>query len=71
MKAQESRELRLMRIAQEVGSQKIARNAMGILRIEFDKTYGWCEDCDGLVIKESDCCLNKNIDMSTEIEPPF
>ena len=54
-----NRETRLMRIAQEVGSQKIAREAMQALRNEFDKTYGWCEDCDGLVIKEADCCLNR------------
>ena len=47
----------LMFIAQHA-DDKAANKAMKELRKLFDKTYGWCEDCDGLVVKEKDCCLN-------------
>ena len=34
---------------------------MKVLREEYDETYKWCEDCDGLVTTEKNCCLNKNL----------
>jgi len=55
------REERLVNIATFHSSDKIANAAMKALREEFDETYGWCEDCDGLVCKEQDCCLNQPI----------
>ncbi len=39
---------------------EVAATAMKALREEFDNTYGWCEDCDGLVCKVKDCCMNRD-----------
>jgi len=55
---EEMSEENLILIAQHSGD-KAANTAMKELRKRFDKTYGWCEDCDGLVIKEKDCCMNR------------
>jgi len=52
-------EVRLIKIAQTNPCDKCANEAMKKLREDFDKTYGWCMDCDGFVCKEKDCCLNK------------
>ena len=43
----------------ESNDDKVANKAMKILRAYFDSTYGWCADCDYLVCKEKDCCLNQ------------
>lgn len=40
-------------------SDKIASRAMKVLRQRYDKTYGWCEDCDGVVCIKRDCCINR------------
>tara|TARA_R100000781_G_scaffold115008_1_gene88415 strand:- start:2297 stop:2473 length:177 start_codon:yes stop_codon:yes gene_type:complete len=53
-------ELELMRIAEQHPDDEEANKAMKQLREKYDPTYGWCMDCDGLVCKEKDCCLNKN-----------
>lgn len=52
------REEQLVLIAQSHPNELTANHAMRLLRKEYDKTYGWCEDCDGLVCKEKDCCIN-------------
>ena len=39
-----------------------ANAAMSELRERFDSTYIWCEDCDGVVVKKKDCCIEKPID---------
>lgn len=49
----------LMMLSEVHLSQDVAKRSMALLRELFDKTYGWCEDCDGVVCKEKDCCLNK------------
>jgi len=50
----------------------VANKAMKELRERFDKTYGWCMDCDGLVCKEKDCCLNRlDIDDVSKNEVSF
>ena len=36
---------------------EIANYAMTKLRERYDKTYFWCEDCDGVVLKKTECCL--------------
>jgi len=38
-----------------------ANAAMKELREKYDKSYGWCYDCDGLVVKKKDCCLIKDL----------
>lgn len=43
----------------ETGNDDDAKNAMAVLRSEYDPTYMWCADCDYLVVKEKDCCHNK------------
>lgn len=43
----------------ETGSDDEANEAMAILRKDYDPTYMWCADCDYLVVKETDCCMNK------------
>ena len=51
-------ELDLIRLAEMHPDDKVANAAMKDLRERFDSTYGWCMDCDGLVVKEKECCLN-------------
>jgi len=48
----------LIQLAEQHPDDIVANKAMKELREKFDKTYFWCEDCDGLVCKEIDCCLN-------------
>ena len=48
----------LIRLAEQHPNDEVANKAMKKLRTKFDKTYGWCNDCDRLVCKEKDCCLN-------------
>jgi hypothetical protein len=57
-------EKELILTAEQHPNEETANKAMKELRSRFDKTYVWCNDCDGLVTKEKDCCLN--IDPSTE-----
>jgi hypothetical protein len=57
-------EQELIRIA-ETGTDFESELAMYLLRKNYDSTYGWCNDCDFLVCKKRDCCLNK-IDNETE-----
>lgn len=52
----------LINLAQTHPSQSVANKAMKELRERFDPTYFWCVDCDGLVVKESECCLNRKIE---------
>lgn len=52
-------EHRLVEIATMHPDDKVANRAMKILRKRYDKTYIWCADCDYLVTKEKDCCLNR------------
>lgn len=56
---QDKTEAQLINIATWNQDDKIASEAMKELHLRFDKTYGWCQDCDGLVVKESECCLNQ------------
>ena len=39
----------------------IANEAMKILKEKYDNTYFFCGDCDYLVVKEKDCCLNYDL----------
>jgi hypothetical protein len=48
----------LVRIAQ-CGGDKQANAAMKKLRELYDPTYMWCGDCDELVCKFNECCLNR------------
>lgn len=52
-------EVQLIIIAEQDEDDNRANAAMKELREKFDKTYFWCNDCDGLVTKEKDCCLNR------------
>lgn len=54
-----SKEERRLVILAECGSDKESSEAIKKLREEYDSTYGFCMDCDGLVVKEKDCCLNR------------
>jgi len=49
----------LIFIAECEEDDKKAKRAMNELRKRFDKSYGWCADCDGMVVKDNECCLNK------------
>lgn len=53
-------EQELIKIAEMHTDDAKANKAMRELHERFDKTYFWCQDCDGLVCKEKDCCLNKS-----------
>lgn len=52
-------EIKLIRLAEQSPDDEIANKAMKELRERFDESYFWCMDCDGLVCKEKDCCMNK------------
>ena len=52
-------EMNLAVIAENHHDDDYAAKAMRILRIYFDSTYFWCDDCDGLVCKEKECCINR------------
>ena len=54
----EATEIELINTAQHHPSDTIAKRAMIELRERFDDSYIWCADCDGLVVKEKDCCMN-------------
>ncbi|GAA3654876.1 hypothetical protein [Flavivirga jejuensis] len=51
-------ELQLIRIAEMHDDDNVANTSMKILQEKFDPTYKWCQDCDGLVVKEKECCIN-------------
>lgn len=51
-------ENQLASIAEMHPDEEVASEAMRLLRTKYDDTYFWCSDCDGLVCKVSDCCLN-------------
>lgn len=53
-----NKENELIKIAQMSQSDEDANRAMRDLRNNYDETYGWCMDCDGLVVKKGDCCMN-------------
>lgn len=52
----------LISIAQHHPDDNEANKAMKELKAKFDPTYMFCLDCDGLVTKEKDCCLNRGSD---------
>lgn len=58
------RERYLVSVA-ELSDDDHANKAMKILRKYFDSDYGFCLDCDGLVIKEKDCCTNQKFENET------
>ena len=51
-------ESELINLAEQHPDDVVASRSMKELRDRFDKTYFWCADCDGLVVKEKNCCLN-------------
>jgi hypothetical protein len=54
----------LIAIATFSEHEDVALAAMKRLQGEFDPTYVWCNECDGLVVREMDCCLNKLDDLT-------
>jgi len=52
-------EHKLAAIAECHLSDKVSSFAMRLLRNLFDPTYFWCNDCDGMVVKEDECCLKQ------------
>ena len=59
-------EIELIKLAENHADDNIANSAMKELRYRFDETYIWCQDCDGLVCKEKDCCLNKELHIPSD-----
>lgn len=57
----------LILIAQQDQDDFAAGLAMRELRERFDKTYDWCVDCDGIVCKLKDCCLNREDNLNEDI----
>lgn len=45
-----------------------AHKAMSILRDKYDPSYCWCLDCDYIVVKEADCCMNRREDNKIKME---
>jgi hypothetical protein len=52
-------EEQLVNFAQNHPDDKMASQAMGVLKRKFDNTYIYCMECDGLVCKVKQCCLNQ------------
>lgn len=50
----------LYKLAQWHNDEDIANAAFKELRERFDETYIYCTDCDYLLTRESDCCMNIN-----------
>jgi|TARA_R110000782_G_scaffold208453_1_gene296850 RNA polymerase subunit RPABC4/transcription elongation factor Spt4 len=55
------REERLSKIAERHECDEMAKYAMKKLRRDYDLSYTWCEDCDGVVVKERECCWNLHL----------
>lgn len=53
------KEQQLIQIAEQHPDDDIAERAMKVLRVRYNDSYFWCIDCDGLVCKKSECCLNQ------------
>lgn len=53
-------EKNLIKTAELDQDDKVAIAAMKKLREDYDPTYMWCSDCDGMVVKEAECCLNQD-----------
>jgi hypothetical protein len=53
-------EQELIKIAQTSSNDAEANLAMKELRERFSPSYGWCADCDFLVIKAENCCHTRN-----------
>lgn len=49
----------LIKIAELHRDDKVANAAMKKLREDYDRSYMWCNDCDGMVVKQSECCMNQ------------
>lgn len=62
MENSEEEELKLMRIAEQHPNDEVSAKAMQDLRSKYDETYFWCDDCDGIVTTEANCCMNRPID---------
>lgn len=59
VKLEDMTEEQLVYTAERDSSESRANQAMKLLRFKHHHSYIWCWDCDGLVIKQSECCLNK------------
>lgn len=59
-------EEQLVYTAERDSSETRANQAMALLRQRHHSSYGWCWDCDGLVIREKDCCLNRVVSDNNE-----
>lgn len=49
----------LLNIAQFDPNEGVAYEALKELQERFDPTYGYCMECDFLVCKAKDCCMNQ------------
>lgn len=67
-KQDKSLEAKLIQLATYHPDDEIANKAMLELRTLFDETYIWCDDCDGLVCKIKDCCLNNVNNVSNSMD---
>lgn len=70
VKLEDMTEEQLIYTAERDSSESRANQAMKLLRSKHHKSYSWCLDCDGLVIKEADCCLNRR-DCNDDAEVKF
>ena len=52
-------EAELIQTAEQHEDDIVANEAMRLLREKYDSTHFWCDDCDFLVVKQSECCLNR------------
>lgn len=67
-----SREDELINEAMWAESEEEASEAMRQLREEFDPTYHWCEDYDGLVMTLQECSASlKEYDFNESTEKLF
>lgn len=66
-------EMQLIQLAEMQNDDSIANSAMKELKQRYASDYKWCQDCDGRVVKEKECCLNtiskeENSDLKVDLD---
>ena len=56
----------LILIAQYSKDDDQANKAMAELIEKHNSSYKFCNDCDGLVVTEAECCMNRKVDESID-----
>lgn len=56
----------LVEVAQWSNNDEAATKALERLRSDYDETYHYCTLCNGSLVKDSECCMNRKSDLTNE-----